>query len=65
MRFLLGIHEAADHEEAADRGLVPPEALRALVQVPQEDLDGGRLPRDARHVALRLALQEQQQNGAR
>ena len=58
-----GIDEAVDHEETADRGELPPEALRALVQVPQEDLHAGRLPRDSGHVTLRLPLQKQPQNG--
>ena len=51
-----GIDEAVDHEETAHRGELPPEALRALVQVPQEDLDAGRLPRDTGHVTFRLPL---------
>ena len=51
-----GIDEAVDHEETAHCGELPPEALRALVQVPQEDLHAGRLPRDTGHVTFRLPL---------
>ena len=60
--FPAGIDEAIDHEETAHRCELPPEALRALLQVPQEDIDAGRLPRASRHVAIRPPLQEQQQN---